>query len=192
MQIDIDDPADGNPWDGVGTTAVKVFVNGSQITNPNDDSPYTYERLNGGFTDNYVTLYGLRQTFTGVSALATHQFDNFTVWSAPLFPMDIDADFNDDGAVDGADLLIWQRGNGLTDQADKSTGDSNGDGNVDAADLANWQGAYGSSTSASAAGIPVPEPSALRLWAALVGCAGVLGGMARLRGTTLSVAFPLK
>jgi hypothetical protein len=54
------------------------------------------------------------------------------------------ADFNSDGAVDGRDLLIWQRGfaPGETGAA-KSQGDANADGIVDGADLTAWGAAFG-------------------------------------------------
>jgi hypothetical protein len=73
-----------------------------------------------------------------------------------------DADFNDDGVVDGADFLTWQRGVGVADT--HRQGDANGSGAVDAADLAVWQAQFGGGVSAaataSAAGTAVPEPSA--------------------------------
>ena len=56
------------------------------------------------------------------------------------------SDFNSNGLVDGDDLLVWQRGSGLTGQTDKSTGDANADGNVDGADLELWKTAYGTDT----------------------------------------------
>jgi hypothetical protein len=56
------------------------------------------------------------------------------------------SDFNSNGLVDGGDFLIWQQGNGLTGQTDKSTGDANVDGNVDGADLELWKTAFGTDT----------------------------------------------
>ena len=50
-----------------------------------------------------------------------------------------DADFNNDGGVDGLDFLIWQRGVGSTDQSDNSKGDANLDGVVDSDDLKIWK-----------------------------------------------------
>lgn len=72
------------------------------------------------------------------------------------------ADFNGDGAVDGADFAVWQRGFGMIAQTDGANGDANGDGRVNAADLALWQAALGTS-SGSGLGIPTPEPSAAAL-----------------------------
>jgi hypothetical protein len=70
-------------------------------------------------------------------------------------------DFNDDGAVDGADFLTWQRGFGST---------------FDAADLADWKANFGSTGSGPAAAA-VPEPSsALLSMAAVLGLATVARG----------------
>ncbi len=72
------------------------------------------------------------------------------------------ADFDNDGDVDGADFLTWQRGLGLTGQPDKSTGDANGDHNVDAADLAIWQAHFGLPPGVGAMGA-VPEPASVAM-----------------------------
>jgi hypothetical protein len=70
-------------------------------------------------------------------------------------------DFNDDGAVDGADFLAWQRGFG---------------GEFDASDLADWKANFGSTGSGPAAAA-VPEPStALLSMAAVLGLAAVVRG----------------
>jgi hypothetical protein len=53
------------------------------------------------------------------------------------------ADFNNDNAVDGADLLLWQQGLGAAPPAAHAAGDANGDAAVDAADLAAWNQQYG-------------------------------------------------
>jgi hypothetical protein len=72
------------------------------------------------------------------------------------------ADFNNDGKVDGADFLIWQKGQGLSGQTNKNNGDANGDGNVNGADLALWKTKFGGPP-ASAAAAGVPEPSSIGL-----------------------------
>jgi hypothetical protein len=56
---------------------------------------------------------------------------------------DIDADFDDDNNVDGQDLLIWQRGNGLTGVAENSDGDANYDWDVNGSDLNGWKDQFG-------------------------------------------------
>jgi ABC-type amino acid transport substrate-binding protein len=75
VQLDIDDPADGNPWDGVGSTEIRVSVNGVAVGAPHVIG-------GGGLTGNYITLSGDRD-FNG-NDLATHLFDNLTVYALPV------------------------------------------------------------------------------------------------------------
>ncbi len=70
--------------------------------------------------------------------------DSFAEVLAALSPAPANnADFNSDGIVDGADYLIWQKGNGLTDQTGKTNGNANTDTVVDGLDLAVWQTKFG-------------------------------------------------
>lgn len=71
-----------------------------------------------------------------------------------------DADFDNDGDVDGRDFLRWQRNFGVTVGATNAMGDADGNGTVDQIDLASWQSLYGM-VPAPLAGTAVPEPSAL-------------------------------
>lgn len=84
-----------------------------------------------------------------------------------LVQLDGNADFNRDGAVDGADFLAWQRGNGLTSSAAPRHGDANRDGAVNQDDLAIWQSQFGTPPPLMANFATVPEPSALALCAVL-------------------------
>ncbi|HMO84434.1 MAG TPA: dockerin type I repeat-containing protein [Lacipirellulaceae bacterium] len=65
------------------------------------------------------------------------------------------ADFNNDGVVDGADFVIWQRGLGLMGQTNNALGDANGDGSVNEADLTIWASQFGPTATFAA----IPEPS---------------------------------
>ena len=76
------------------------------------------------------------------------------------------ADFNDDGSVDGADFLLWQRGFG--DPGSLAMGDANGDGIVDATDLEIWQVQYSSAGGEIAASLAIPEPTTAALLCAAV------------------------
>jgi hypothetical protein len=78
-----------------------------------------------------------------------------------------DADFDNDGDVDGNDFLRWQRGVGTNSGATNAQGDANGDGAVNGADLALWRSRFGMS-SAQAAVAAVPEPASLALAALCV------------------------
>ena len=87
-----------------------------------------------------------------------------------------DADFDDDGDVDGNDFLIWQRNFGTA--GDNSQGNANGDGAIDGADLAIWRGQFGSGGSAGVAAATVPEPATASL---LLVAAGSLAVVRRSR-----------
>ena len=75
VRIDVNDLADGNPWDGVGSTTIDVYVNNVQVG-------ASYTKGGGGFTNNFITMEGSANTFN--FALATHLFDNLTVYAAPV------------------------------------------------------------------------------------------------------------
>ncbi len=96
-------------------------------------------------------------------------------------------DFDDDGVVDGADFLAWQRGLGTTGNATRAQGDANLDGNVDAADLDVWADQYGTAPAVAAAALaptiaPLSELAALAQARALTSTSPPLRGAAR-RGT---------
>jgi hypothetical protein len=76
-----------------------------------------------------------------------------------------DADFNNDGKVDGADFLIWQRGNGAA--GNNGAGDADGDGQVNTTDLDVWKMAFGGAATAATAAAPEPASLGLVLSAAI-------------------------
>jgi len=76
------------------------------------------------------------------------------------------ADFDEDGDVDGADFLAWQRGLGAgTMHAD---GDADGDGDVDGVDLGVWKFQFGATGAAVPIQTAVPEPTDLVTVVALI------------------------
>jgi len=86
------------------------------------------------------------------------------------------ADFNEDGIVDAADLIVWRGGFGVSGSATRSQGDADGDQKVDGADLLIWQHQFGVTLASLASG-PVPEPHGFALMA--VGIAVVIGAASR-------------
>ena len=104
-----------------------------------------------GFTQSNVAMAGANKVFRGLEFVAAALPTN-------------NSDFDNDGTVDGNDLLKWQGGLGLTGVPVnvKSTGDANGDGNVNAADLAIWTGKFGGPPAVAAIGA-APEPMSLGL-----------------------------
>ena len=72
------------------------------------------------------------------------------------------ADFDEDGDIDGEDFLAWQAGFGITSGALLAQGDANNDGAVDDLDLDIWEAQFGTSPLASSS-TAVPEPAAALL-----------------------------
>lgn len=86
-------------------------------------------------------------------------------------PTTSDADFNNDGIVNGADFLIWQRGFGVG--SSHNAGDADDSGTVNAADLVWWKTTFGTSAG-MASFAAVPEASSIVLFgAALLGFGAV-------------------
>jgi hypothetical protein len=87
------------------------------------------------------------------------------------------ADFNQDGAVDSADVLLWQGNYGLNADCD-----ADGDGDTDGADFLVWQRQLGGGAAAGAEVASVgyggvPEPTALALGSACL----VMAALVRAR-----------
>lgn len=89
------------------------------------------------------------------------------LWVADLRPAPIDGDYDDNGIVDGTDLLLWQRQFGDSVAPAGSEADGDGSGSVDGGDLTVWQNHFGesallaataaSSTSAAVASLAAAE-----------------------------------
>ena len=139
------------------------------------DASITYDVITLGQGFNALRIGGPSGLLSG--GIGASAFDNISlilkdnVVVPPNTP-----DFNSDGTVDGADLLIWQKGLGINDgTALQADGDATGDGNVTAADLAAWQAKFGGPPAVAAAGA-VPEPTA-----ALLALAGLVALAAKNR-----------
>ncbi|MBX3427406.1 MAG: hypothetical protein KF688_17135 [Pirellulales bacterium] len=90
-------------------------------------------------------------------------------------------DFDFDGAIDGADLAVWQTHYGETDLSTAAQGDATGDGAVDGGDFLTWQ--RGFSAAASGAVLAAPEPAAFALGAlCAAGATAVRGRGSLARG----------
>ena len=93
--------------------------------------------------------------------VAGFTFTSTNAASMTMSPIVPDADFNQDGDIDGNDFLAWQRNTGLTSGASLAQGDANANGVVDDVDLTIWQAQFG--TAETTATTTTPEPSAIFL-----------------------------
>jgi hypothetical protein len=124
-----------------------------------NDNTWRQFTVNGTAPANAANVRVSAMMIDGVNSGSDPQsafFDDLslTVATAP----GLDADFNNDNIVDGADFLIWQRGFGTSSGATNGIGDANGDGAVNAADLTVWRDRFGSSAAVASVGA-VPEPT---------------------------------
>ena len=124
----------------------------------------TAQSLTGAF-DNVAS--GARLRTAGGEGTFLIRYDavsNMVVLSEFLAAL-LEADFNQDGRVDGTDFLIWQQNFGTPSGATMNDGDANGDGTVDGQDFLIWQTQFGSPAGSGASPSAVPEPAALILLA---------------------------
>ncbi len=107
--------------------------------------------------------YGDRGSYTRVSQFIDWIADTIAANSLVIE----DADFDQDGDVDGADFLTWQRGFGVGSTL--ADGDANGDNMVDAKDLSVWENQFGGAPLSAIATVPEPESVVLLLGVAALG-----------------------
>ncbi len=94
----------------------------------------------------------------GVFNDEAYAFDNIVIEGFT----NTDADFDQDGDVDGDDFLTWQRNFGMGSTL--AEGDANADGQVDQIDLDAWRMQFGTvSAGSQQLATAVPEPSSLLL-----------------------------
>ena len=139
--------------DGSGFIGVKFLISGA--------THYGYVGYEGTGAENDAAGH--------VYALGYEDAPNTGIEAGAGIPAGQAADFDGDDDIDGEDLLIWQRGLGLTDQTDNSNGDADGNETVEGADLDLWKAQFGGA--AVGAISAVPEPTSLSLLAA--GAAGL-------------------
>lgn len=103
---------------------------------------------------------------------------NYQPTSVTLSVAALTADFDQNGAVDGADLAILQAGYGIGAAAALAEGDATGDGAVSGADFLAWQAEHGQGLAMDAAA-SVAEPAAGMLAALVCGILGAVRQRAR-------------
>jgi hypothetical protein len=108
---------------------------------------------------------GTRKYLTALDLAFLRDIGYSTIIPNPSFSP---ADFDEDGDVDGTDLLTWRNA-----YATNATGDTDNDGDTDGRDFLTWQREY-TGAGALAAGTAVPEPGlAVMAITALLCCSGM-------------------
>jgi hypothetical protein len=144
----------GNDVGGRAVFSPGVWVN--LIDAPYDSIGLNVVDFNGdGDGDVLVDTTHRYSIFTDGSFLR-NGYGNGVVLAVQQVPPQQKADFDGDGDVDGADLLIWQRGAGAA--GSRSQGDANGDSLVNFHDLIIWEAQFGATPAVLGA---LPEPSSL-------------------------------
>lgn len=134
----------------------QVVLNLAQIGTPTAPAPEITTPVFDDASSFMFNMYFNNDEF-GTDAGNIITLDNLALSFTSIDPPD--ADFDNDGDVDGNDFLVWQRG-----------GSPNG---VTPGDLAAWQTNYGGPTPNVALATSVPEPASLALLFGALLCVGV-------------------
>ena len=139
-----------------------AMINGPTDQTLTVEIPLNTFDLSAGLSSANMHL-GFAGTWTGD---ATVYVDRIALTDTTFIPLE-DADFDQDGDIDGEDFLTWQRGLGISGNGLRSQGDANGDGNVDELDFAVWQRQLGNAPTTIDA-VSVPEPNTIAVLLGLV------------------------
>jgi hypothetical protein len=155
-------------WNGFGSSG-RIYVDGLPVGTPPAGSTFSTATPQAawefpmalGARDSGGTLDGFWSGLVDDLRVYRERLNNaqvLAIFNATTVESETNADFDDDGFVDGNDFLIWQRGVGVGTTL--AEGDANGDDAVDAADLAVWTSQFGDGPAPVTA---VPEPGAALL-----------------------------
>ncbi len=135
-------------------TTARVTVNGNNPASaPGDLLHLLYDDVTSPVFTSNGTGAG---TYTFVSAQA-FSYTGFETVDA-VFSPELVSDFNNNGAVDGQDFLVWQANFGVATGATREMGDADGDGDVDGRDFLFWQTEFNPGR-VTGRGTGVPEPA---------------------------------
>ncbi|HEX6961426.1 MAG TPA: hypothetical protein VF175_06130 [Lacipirellula sp.] len=123
------------------------FVNGLKVNN----DPIQFYHTDAIDAGKFFVSRGTNQAGSIIDDVNIQATSNFPP------PLVANADFDDDGDVDGNDFLAWQRNVGTASGAELGDGDANDDGAVDANDLTVWKTRVSAGSSVAA----IPEPTSV-------------------------------
>jgi autotransporter-associated beta strand protein len=174
-QIELGGLTRGSEYDAV-IANVSAVLNGTlTVSLINDFLPAlgnSFDLFDWGTTEGAFESVALPELSAGLEWDATSLYTSgvLSVVNATFAP----GDFNHDGAVDGADLVVWRSALG-----ENAMGDADADGDSDGSDFLIWQQNLGSQP-AVAATAAVPEPTSM--WSLCVALLAIL----RRRGKATS------
>jgi hypothetical protein len=148
-----------------GTTPIGTPLGSGQLSGDLKDrfvDMHFFDIVNAQLGDTFAIGVMAGPNSFGNAGVAGISFDALT--EAPV----VNADFDGNEVVDGADFLIWQRGAGAAGGLNQ--GDANNDDVVDDADLLIWKAQFGGGAATGAIGA-VPEPTAAMLL--VIGLCGI-------------------
>jgi hypothetical protein len=197
-EVTIDDPASFGTFSGIHTTfttvnALDVNINAPSLFPPLAGGAVSFHADFNAFSMAPIFANDGLPTNTALSAASFDQssvtllppagaITGSTITSLTLTPA-FATDFDDDGGVDGDDLVRWQSGFGTG--LGLSQGDADGDGRVDGGDFLAWQRELGSGGATGAAA--VPEPGAIVLAMLLLAGKAFAAGRKRAIDRALSL-----
>jgi hypothetical protein len=154
----------GANWTGANVTALNG--NGTGLVNEHQDH-IEYDVMSTRITDGTAQeaamtpaiADGSRKSLTALDLAFLRDIGYTTITPTPVFNP---ADFNEDGDVDSADLLIWQNAYGVS-----PNGDTDNDGDSDGRDFLFWQRAYTGPVTLTTI-VVLPEPSSILLLASVL------------------------
>lgn len=159
-----DSKVSGTSW--TGSNVIALQGSGAGLINGAGDhiaSGVMSTRISDGAAQEAVMdptiTVGTRKSLTAIDLAFLRDIGYTTITPTPIFNP---ADFNEDGDVDSADLLIWQNAYGVN-----PNGDTDNDGDSDGRDFLFWQRAYTGPGPLTAA-VAVPEPSTILLLASVL------------------------
>lgn len=141
-----------------GTDGVSVVGHGIFKAFVYTDSEFTQLAVPGARNTYLYDIQG-----TTVVGKYTDSDSSTHAFVADISELVLDADFDEDGDMDGNDFLAWQTGYGIDSNATHMDGDADGDGDVENDDFLAWQTQFGRIAGGPAGAftsLVVPEPTA--------------------------------
>ena len=157
LHIELGGLAAGVQYDQIHVTGELTLGGSLNVSLVNGFTPFV------GLSFDVLDWTSVSGTFASINlpAIGTLQWNTSQLYTTGVISVGaaFEADFDEDGDVDGDDLARWRDGFQVTlDMASHGDGDADGDHDVDGADFLAWQRQFGSpATTAATAAVPEPE-----------------------------------